>query len=291
MIIIFEKKYQVFISSTYNDLINERREVIQALLELGCFPTGMELFQASDLNQWNWIKQVINDCDYFIVIIAGRYGTIHEKYGISYTEMEYRYALEIKKPIIGFLHKNIDLLPVSKSETNPVFKKKLIDFRELASHKLIKYWGNEYELASVVSRSVIHLIQTTPMPGWIKADSYSGNEINNLTDNSMQHEKSNSKDSLSNKENNLIDNDLIKRKDDPIQNSLHDEETDSEEIKCNFCQKPQSEATLLICGPNKIYICDECVDICYDIINEELQKREKENYYYNDSHAHIDAKI
>ena len=230
---IIQKKYQVFISSTYNDLIDERREVIQALLELDCIPTGMELFQASDMDQWNWIKQVINDCDYFIVIIAGRYGTIHEDYGISYTEMEYRYALEIKKPIIGFLYKNIDALPVSKSETDPEIKKKLSEFRSFVSRKLIKYWSNEYELSGAVTRSVIQIIKTVPMPGWIKAD--------NLPD--------------------------IKK-----QNSSDMEKQNSSDIKCNFCHESSKNVTWMIAGPGDVYICDKCVDICCEIIKEKREE-------------------
>ncbi len=47
-----EKKYQVFVSSTYKDLSEERQEVMQALLELDCIPVGMELFPAADDDQW-----------------------------------------------------------------------------------------------------------------------------------------------------------------------------------------------------------------------------------------------
>ena len=63
-----KKKYQVFVSSTYEDLKEERKEVMQALLELDCIPSGMELFPAADDDQWTLIKRVINECDYYIVI-------------------------------------------------------------------------------------------------------------------------------------------------------------------------------------------------------------------------------
>lgn len=96
-----DKRYQVFISSTYADLQDERQEVIQALLELDCIPAGMELFPAASEDQWTLIKQVIDDCDYYMVIVAGRYGSIGSD-GLSFTEMEYRYALDSGKPIIGF---------------------------------------------------------------------------------------------------------------------------------------------------------------------------------------------
>lgn len=90
--VIMDKKYQVFISSTYTDLIKERKEVTKALLEMDCIPSGMEMFQASDDSQWELIKRVISSCDYYIVIIAGRYGTIHPETKKSYTQMEYEYA-------------------------------------------------------------------------------------------------------------------------------------------------------------------------------------------------------
>lgn len=67
------KKYQVFVSSTYEDLVPERQEIMHALLELDCIPAGMELFPAADEDQWSLIKGVIDDCDYYLVVIGGRY--------------------------------------------------------------------------------------------------------------------------------------------------------------------------------------------------------------------------
>ena len=49
------------------------------------------------------------------------------------------------------------------------------------------------------------------------------------------------------------------------------------ELRCSFCKKPQSQARKLIAGPDGVYICDECVDICEDILNEELEDLENEN--------------
>ena len=96
-----DKKHQVFVSSTYEDLQVERQEVMHVLLELDCIPSGMELFPAANDSQWELIKGVIDDCDYYVVIIAGRYGSTGPS-GISYTEMEYRYAVEQGKPVVAF---------------------------------------------------------------------------------------------------------------------------------------------------------------------------------------------
>lgn len=164
-----DKKYQVFVSSTYIDLQEERQEVIKALLELDCFPSSMEFFPSTDDDQWTLIKQIIDDCDYYIVIIGGRYGSLSSE-GISYTEKEYRYALETGKPIIGFLHNDPKSLPVKNSELDSEAIKKLEEFKSLVQKKMCKYWGNALELGSVVSRSFIKLQKSHPAVGWVRGN-------------------------------------------------------------------------------------------------------------------------
>ncbi len=43
-----------------------------------------------------------------------------------------------------------------------------------------------------------------------------------------------------------------------------------DKIRCSFCNKTEDQVRKLIAGPNGVYICDECVDICSEIIEEEL---------------------
>jgi hypothetical protein len=164
-----EKRFQVFVSSTYQDLQEERQEVMHALLELDCIPSGMELFPAANESQWSLIKRVINDCDYYILIIGGRYGSVGPE-GMSYTEMEYRYAVSIGKPTIAFLHSDPGKITAEKSEESSEGKEKLRSFREAVQHKMCKYWSTPADLGSVVSRSVVQLMKTTPAIGWVRAD-------------------------------------------------------------------------------------------------------------------------
>lgn len=164
-----DKRYQVFVSSTYKDLQDERQEVMQALLELDCMPSGMELFPAANDDQWTLIKKVIDDCDYYIVVIGGCYGSLGAE-GLSYTEMEYRYALESGKPIIAFLHKDPGALPAKHTEGTQEGKEKLESFREFAQQKMVKFWNTPADLGSVVSRSLVLLIKNNPGIGWVKAD-------------------------------------------------------------------------------------------------------------------------
>ena len=164
------KRYQVFVSSTFEDLQEERREVMQALLELDCIPAGMELFPASNDDQWTLIKRVIDDCDYYLLIIGGRYGSENES-GISYTQMEFEYALETGKPIISFLPKHPERIPSGKCDNDSEKKEKLEQFKEKAKKKLIKYWESAENLGSVVSRSMVRLIKDFPAEGWVKSGS------------------------------------------------------------------------------------------------------------------------
>lgn len=178
-----DKRYQVFVSSTFEDLQEERKEVMQALLELDCIPAGMELFPASNDDQWTLIKRVIDDCDYYLLIIGGRYGSTNDD-GISYTQMEFEYALKTGKPIISFLPKHPDNIPMGKCDNDPDKKQKLEKFKELAKKKLVKFWDGPENLGSVVSRSMVKLIKEFPADGWVKSgnvvDEKSVHEISKL---------------------------------------------------------------------------------------------------------------
>ena len=164
-----DRKQQVFVSSTYEDLQRERQEVMHVLLELDCIPSGMELFPAADEDQWSLVKGVIDDCDYYIVIIAGRYGSVGPD-EVSYTEMEYRYAVETGKPVAAFLHRDPDSIPSKHTEKTEKGKAKLQAFRKLVQQKMCKNWISQHELGSVVARSLNQLRKKHPGVGWVRGD-------------------------------------------------------------------------------------------------------------------------
>lgn len=165
-----DKRYQVFVSSTYEDLREERAEVMQALLELDCMPAGMELFPAASEEQWSWITKVIDESDYYLLIIGGRYGSLHPSKGLSFTELEYRYAVDIGKPIISFLHGSPSEISTGKTDPTAELRKQLSDFREFCQQRLCKYWSNPADLGGKVSRSMTQLMKRHPAVGWVRAD-------------------------------------------------------------------------------------------------------------------------
>ena len=44
-----------------------------------------------------------------------------------------------------------------------------------------------------------------------------------------------------------------------------------DQIRCSFCNKTQNQVRKLIAGPNGTYICDECIDVCNEILEEEFE--------------------
>lgn len=132
-----DKRYQIFLSSTYQDLQEERLEVLKVILELDCFPCSMEYFPAANEEVWEFIKDLINECDYYIIIIAGKYGSTDGK-GVSYTQKEYEYALSKNIPIISFVHNDVNALPYENVESDKIALEKLNSFREQVQKKCVK---------------------------------------------------------------------------------------------------------------------------------------------------------
>jgi hypothetical protein len=164
-----EKREQVFISSTFKDLMEERRAVIQTLLEADCIPAGMELFPASDKQKLDLIKGVIDLCDYYVVIIGGRYGSVDAEAALSYTEMEFDYAVTKGVPVMGFLHGDPGKIAGEKLDLDPKLRKKLDAFRQKIEMRMVKYWNTQGDLPGQVALAVMQIRKSHPAIGWIRA--------------------------------------------------------------------------------------------------------------------------
>lgn len=172
-----EKRYQVFVSSTYADLKDERQHVLQALMEMDCIPAGMELFPASDEEQWEFIKKIIDDCDYYLLIIGGRYGSTTSE-GISYTEKEFDYAVKIGLKVVALIHGSPENIPFGKSEQNPDLRERLLQFKDkVMTGRLVKFWSNINELPGLVALSLTKTIKTYPAVGWVRAKNLASEDI------------------------------------------------------------------------------------------------------------------
>lgn len=165
-------KYQIFISSTYDDLHKERQQVIKATLEMGHIPVGMEMFSAADDEQWKIIARQIDECDYYVVIVAHRYGSIIRD--ISYTEKEYDYAIQKGVPIIGFIIDDKAPWPSNMVDSDTNKKQSLTLFKEKIKLKPVGFWSSADDLYGKYSIALMKLITTNPRPGWARVSEMMG---------------------------------------------------------------------------------------------------------------------
>ncbi len=169
-----DKKYQIFISSTYTDLIEERKKVRDVILSMYQFPIGMEMFSAADEEQWEIIKETIDSSDYYVLIIGKRYGSVINDgpdKGISYTEKEYRYAKSIGLPILAYI-KEDSAITVDKLDSDLELLKKLQAFKDdVKTGREVKWFSTIDELGTEVTLSLHKAMNRKNRPGWIRGDS------------------------------------------------------------------------------------------------------------------------
>jgi hypothetical protein len=164
-----EKVYQVFVSSTFSDLESERKKVSDTLAKAGFIPSGMELFPATSLKQLEFIKKVIDRCDYYVVIVGGRYGSLEGDK--SYTEHEYEYALTKNIPVLAFLHKNPGKIASEHTEADPKQVARLEAFRSrLKASRIVYHWTDINDLCTNVLVAVTSEVTLSPGVGWVRGD-------------------------------------------------------------------------------------------------------------------------
>lgn len=162
-------KYQIFISSTYVDLKTERDLVVKAILEMGHIPVGMEMFSAGDESQWQVIARTIEQSDYYLVVVAHRYGSREQETGIAYTEKEYSYAENLGIPILGFVIDGSAAWRTDLLETEQDQRAALTKFKDRVRKKICSSWETGVDLAGKVSVSLTKAFHVSPRPGWVRA--------------------------------------------------------------------------------------------------------------------------
>lgn len=165
------KRYQIFVSSTYADLSEERGRVIGTIFKFDCIPAGLQSFPAMDVDLFEYIKREIDESDYFLLIIGGRYGSV-DKQGVSWTEREYNYAVQKGIPVLAFDQADYLQLPANKTDQDGIKREKLIAFKKKVSRgRLIKTWTNADDLELAVANSLPRVFEMAPRLGWVRANS------------------------------------------------------------------------------------------------------------------------
>lgn len=171
-------KYQIFVSSTYVDLKEPRDLIIKAILEMGHIPVGMEMFSAADEEQWSIIKRQIDQSDYYIIIMANRYGSVTEE-NISYTEKEYDYARSQGIPCLGFVLDPAAPWPSAHTDTDKEKVDALNLFRAKVKQRPVSFWKTNDDLYGKCSIALMKAFTAYPREGWIRASQYSDSKLTN----------------------------------------------------------------------------------------------------------------
>jgi hypothetical protein len=169
-----DRKLQVFVSSTYTDLQDERQAAVQAILTAKHIPAGMELFAAGDKSQMEVIRRWIDQSDVFLLILGGRYGSIEKESGKSYTQLEYEYALEKGKPFFAVIIKEEHLEERVKAHGTTMLERdepgKLKLFRELAVSKTCRFWSDCKDIKIAILETLNEYSARPDVVGWVRAD-------------------------------------------------------------------------------------------------------------------------
>ena len=168
------KRLQVFVSSTYTDLKDERQAAVEAILTAGHIPAGMELFTAGDESQMDVIKQWIDDFDVYLLILGGRYGTLEPKTGQSYIELEYRYALDKRKALFACVAKETQLEERVKRRGSEVLERdnpqKLRESRTFVLTKMVRFWDDYKDIKIAVGETLSDFARRDEFVGWVRGD-------------------------------------------------------------------------------------------------------------------------
>lgn len=176
------KKLQVFVSSTYTDLIEERQIAVEAILDAGHIPAGMELFKAGK-SQMKTIHKWIDNSDVYMLILGGRYGSIEDESGLSYTEIEYEYALSKNMPVFAIiLNDSFLFTKAALKGKDAIFEKenadKFDEFKKYVESNIVRFANNKDQISSIVHSQLNNILNDPDynLIGWTKSTQC----INNL---------------------------------------------------------------------------------------------------------------
>lgn len=163
-------RYQIFVSSTFRDLQDARQQVQIAIQRINFIPAGMEFFPSANDAPWDVIARIVEDSDYYVLIVGGRYGSVDEN-GISFTEREYDLAVQKRIPVLAFLHLDPGKLPAENCDMNGEAQTKLENFRTKirGAHHCLSWYSAE-DLATKVIVSLVNEIVQNPRPGWTRGN-------------------------------------------------------------------------------------------------------------------------
>ncbi len=174
-----KKKLQIFVSSTFTDMKSERQAAVEAILKSGNIPAGMELFTAGNESQLQTIIRWIDESDIYVLLLGGRYGSIEPTSGLSYTEVEYDYAVSQKKPYFAIVVTEEALMNKLKVLGNDAIEQieplKLEEFRKKVLSNISSFYTEIKDIKLGIHETLQDFKERYDFSGWV-----SGKNIENI---------------------------------------------------------------------------------------------------------------
>lgn len=169
-----KRKLQVFISSTYRDLRSERQAAVEAILKAGHIPAGMELLSAGSESQMETIRRWIDESDIYMLILGGRYGSVEPKTSLSYTELEYDYAVSKDKPFFAVVITDAALDQKVKADGKAALEtespKELKLFRDKVLSRISSFFNDAKDIKLAVHETLAEFQVRHKFVGWISGN-------------------------------------------------------------------------------------------------------------------------
>jgi hypothetical protein len=167
------RKLQVFVSSTFTDLKEERQAAVEAILKAGHIPAGMELFTAGSKSQLDVIKQWIKESDVYVLLLGARYGSIEPTSGLSYTEVEFDYARELDLPFFAVVLSDAGRAAKVKAVGEGVLERanvaKYDAFRARVCSQMCSFFDTTKDIKLAILETLPQIAADPKLVGWIPA--------------------------------------------------------------------------------------------------------------------------
>lgn len=175
-----KKKLQIFVSSTYRDLMVERQAAVEAILRAGHIPAGMELFAAGDKSQLETIYRWIDESDVYLLILGGRYGSVEGSSGKSYTQLEYEYAISTGTRFfaIALTDGAIDnkLKAEGRNALETEHPKELAEFRRVVMSKICRLVDDCKDIKLAIHETILEFLREYSFDGWVSGKNVKATE-------------------------------------------------------------------------------------------------------------------
>jgi len=160
-------KYHIFIGSTLDDLKSERRELPRIVTELGHTPVMADFLDGSAGSVSKLLQKTIEECDYFIALVAHRYGGPD---GISPLFGECAVAARKGIPVLALIIDDKARWKPAKRETDETLVRRLDEFKSKLRGGPFATWSNIPDLCQKAQSLIVQELSLNSRPGWVRAD-------------------------------------------------------------------------------------------------------------------------